>query len=90
MTARPFLASVRHEEAEGGLVTMRRGWRCLVPVEENGERWRTSDEWQMRCGMLWGTSGRLLLGPGWRGGTGGGGEMTGDGGELQWLWPFRH
>jgi hypothetical protein len=25
MTARPFLASVRHEEAEGGLATMRRG-----------------------------------------------------------------
>jgi hypothetical protein len=54
MTARPFLASVRHEGAQGGLAMMRRGrWR-LVLVEGNGERRRSSCEGRMRCGMLWG------------------------------------
>jgi hypothetical protein len=37
---------------------------------------------------LGGSSGRLLQGPGWRGAVGGGEETVGDGGELQWLWPF--
>jgi hypothetical protein len=38
MTARPFLASARHEEAEGGLTMMRRGRWHLVLVEVNGGR----------------------------------------------------
>jgi hypothetical protein len=54
MMARPFLASVRHKEAEGGLTTMWRGWQYLVPVEGNGERgWSFGVGW-MRCEMLWG------------------------------------
>jgi hypothetical protein len=60
MTVRPFLASTRHEEAEGGLTTMRRGWQCLVPVEGNGERGRSFGEGPMRCGIRRGSSGRLL------------------------------
>jgi hypothetical protein len=60
MTARPILASTRREEPEGGLVMMRRGWRCLVLVEGNGERGGSSGEGRMRCGMLRGSSGRLL------------------------------
>jgi hypothetical protein len=60
MTVRPFLASVRREEVESGLVTMRRGRRCLVLVEGNGERGRRSGEGRMRCGILRGSSGRLL------------------------------
>jgi hypothetical protein len=31
-----------------------------------------------------------LIGRGRRGASGGGGETAGDGGELQWLWMFRH
>jgi hypothetical protein len=60
MMARPFLASARSEEAEGGLTTMRRGRRRLVPVEGNGERGRSSGEESMRCGILRVSSGRLL------------------------------
>jgi hypothetical protein len=60
MTARPFLVLVRHEEVEGRLATMRRGRWHLVPMEGNGERGRSSGEGRMRCGLLRGSSGRLL------------------------------
>jgi hypothetical protein len=38
MMARPFLALVRREEAEGGFAMMRRGRRCLVQGEGE-EHW---------------------------------------------------
>jgi hypothetical protein len=60
MTPRPFLASARREEVKGGLTMMRRGRWCLVLVEGYGERGRSSSEGRMRCGMLRGSSGRLL------------------------------
>jgi hypothetical protein len=60
MTLRPFLASARHEDAEGGLAMMRRGWQHLVLVQGNGEKGKSSGEGRMRCGMLWGSLGRLL------------------------------
>jgi hypothetical protein len=60
MTARPFLVLVRHEEVEGRLATMRRGRWHLLPMEGNGERGRSSGEGRMRCGLLQGSSGRLL------------------------------
>jgi hypothetical protein len=55
-----------------------------------GDEERTAGEGLVRCRVLQGSSGRILLGPGWRGAAGGGGETTGDGGELQWLRPFWH
>jgi hypothetical protein len=60
-----------------------------VRFSAGGEE-RRAGEGLVRCGVLQGSSGRLLLGLGWRGAVGGGREMAGDGGELQWLRPFRH
>jgi hypothetical protein len=60
-----------------------------VRFSAGGEE-RRAGEGLVRCGVLQGSSGRLLLGLGWRGSVGGGREMAGDGGELQWLRPFRH
>jgi hypothetical protein len=72
MTARPFLASVRHEEAEGGLATMRRGRahddeeRATALGAGGGERgegeelWWGVDEVRDALGVL----GEALIGAG--------------------------
>jgi hypothetical protein len=76
MTARPFLVLARHEEAEGRLALKRRGQRRLVPVEENRERGRSSNEGRMRYGMLWGLRGGFCR-------CRGGGEQPGE--AEKWL-----
>jgi hypothetical protein len=59
-SAKPFLASPRREEAESGLTTKWSGRRSLAPVEVNGEGGRRDSEGLVRCGILRGSSGRLL------------------------------
>jgi hypothetical protein len=68
-------------------------WWLGLSVEARfgaGDEERRASEGLVRCGVLRGSSGRLLQGPEWRGAAGGGRETTSDGGELQRLWPFWH
>jgi hypothetical protein len=90
----PFIGPRREGEAvvqrPGDKATQWWSGRSVGARSSAGDEERRAGEGLVGCGVLRGSSGRLLLGPGWRGAAGGGGETVGDGGELQWLRSFRH
>jgi hypothetical protein len=48
----PFLVKVHDQSVRVEFVVKRGGWWCLVLVEENGERGRSTIEGRRRCGKL--------------------------------------